>query len=104
MRWTGPGSVASQAMARAPISSAVSASRPGSRPVMITLSPAAQNRAASRASRRAVAVRLTTAGHDLIESAVRQLLDHEADLIGALSAEERAALTASLAKLERSLT
>jgi DNA-binding MarR family transcriptional regulator len=61
-------------------------------------------RASSRASRRAVAVRLTTAGHDLIESTVRQLLDHEADLIAALSAEERAALTASLAKLERSLT
>jgi DNA-binding MarR family transcriptional regulator len=61
-------------------------------------------RASSRASRRAVAVRLTTAGHDLIESTVRQLLDHEADLIGALSGEERAALTASLAKLERSLT
>jgi DNA-binding MarR family transcriptional regulator len=61
-------------------------------------------RASSRASRRAVAVRLTAAGHALIERTVRQLLDHEADLIGALSAEERAALTRSLAKLERSLT
>jgi DNA-binding MarR family transcriptional regulator len=61
-------------------------------------------RAPSSASRRAVAVRLTEAGHALIEPTVRQLLDHEADLIGALSAEERAALTTSLAKLERSLT
>ncbi len=31
-------------------------------------------------------------------------VDREAGLIGALSAEERAGLTASLAKLERSLT
>jgi len=61
-------------------------------------------RASSRASRRAVAVRLTAAGHDLIERTVRQLLDHETDLIGALSEEERAALATPLAKLERSLT
>lgn len=61
-------------------------------------------RAPSPASRRAVAVRLTEAGHALIEPAVRRLLEHEADLIGALSAEERAALTRFLAKLERSLT
>jgi len=60
-------------------------------------------RASSSASRRAVAVRLTEAGHALIEATVRRLLDHEADLIGALAADERAALTASLAKLERSL-
>jgi hypothetical protein len=33
-----------------------------------------------------------------------QLLDHEADLIGALAADERAALTRFLAKLERFLT
>jgi DNA-binding MarR family transcriptional regulator len=61
-------------------------------------------RAPSRISRRAVAVRLTAAGHALIERTVRQLLDHEADLIGALTTEERAALTRFLAKLERSLT
>jgi DNA-binding MarR family transcriptional regulator len=60
-------------------------------------------RASSSASRRAVAVRLTEAGHALIEATVRRLLDHEADLIGALAADERAALTGSLAKLERSL-
>jgi DNA-binding MarR family transcriptional regulator len=53
---------------------------------------------------RAVAVRLTAAGHARIERTVRQLLDHEVDLIGALGAEERAALTGFLAKLERSLT
>lgn len=47
---------------------------------------------------------LTAAGHALIERTVRQLPEHEADLIGALSPEERAALTRFLAKLERSLT
>jgi hypothetical protein len=41
-------------------------------------------RASSRASRRAVAARLTAAGHAPIERTVRQLLDHEADLTGAL--------------------
>ena len=61
-------------------------------------------RASSSASRRAVAVRLTEAGHALIEATVRQLLEHEADLIGALAADERAALTGFLAKLERALT
>jgi DNA-binding MarR family transcriptional regulator len=61
-------------------------------------------RAASSASRRAVAVRLTEAGHALIEATVRQLLEHEADLIGALTADERAALTGFLAKLERALS
>jgi DNA-binding MarR family transcriptional regulator len=60
-------------------------------------------RASSPASRRAVAVRLTEAGHALIEATVRRLLAHEADLIGALTADERAALTGFLAKLERSL-
>ena len=61
-------------------------------------------RASSSASRRAVAVRLTEAGHALIEATVRQLLEHEADLIGALTAGERAALTGFLAKLERALS
>jgi len=61
-------------------------------------------RAPSAASRRAVSVALTKAGHALIETTVRQLLDHEADLIAALTAADRAALTATLAKLEQSLT
>jgi DNA-binding MarR family transcriptional regulator len=62
------------------------------------------DRAPSSASRRAVAVRLTEAGHALVEATVRQLLEHEADLIGALTAGERAALTGFLAKLERALS
>ena len=62
------------------------------------------DRAPSSASRRAVAVRLTEAGHALIEATVRQLLEHEAGLIGALTADERAALTGLLAKLERALS
>jgi DNA-binding MarR family transcriptional regulator len=61
-------------------------------------------RAPSTASRRAVSVRLTEAGHALIESAVRQLLDHEAELIASLTDAERTAVTAILAKLEQSLT
>jgi DNA-binding MarR family transcriptional regulator len=61
-------------------------------------------RAASSASRRAVAVRLTAAGHELIEAAVSQLLGHEAELVGALTAAERSALAGFLAKLEQSLT
>jgi len=61
-------------------------------------------RAPSAASRRAVRVRLTEAGHALIEATVRQLLDHEADLISALTAAERASLTGILAKLEQALT
>ncbi len=61
-------------------------------------------RASSDASRRAVAVRLTAAGHSLIESTVRRLLEHEASLIGALAADERAALAGFPARLERSLT
>ena len=60
-------------------------------------------RAPSSASRRAVSVRLTEAGHTLIEATVRQLLDHEADLISALTAGDRSALTGMLAKLEQSL-
>jgi DNA-binding MarR family transcriptional regulator len=61
-------------------------------------------RAASPASRRAVSVRLTAAGHELIEAAVSQLLGHEAELVAALTAAERAALAGFLAKLEQSLT
>ena len=61
-------------------------------------------RGPSAASRRAVCVRLTEAGHALIEATVRRLLDHEADLIGALTATERTDLAGILAKLERALT
>jgi DNA-binding MarR family transcriptional regulator len=61
-------------------------------------------RAPSSASRRAVSVRLTEAGHALIQATVRQLLEHEEDLISALTAAERATLTGLLAKLERALT
>ncbi|WP_190821591.1 MarR family winged helix-turn-helix transcriptional regulator [Saccharopolyspora pogona] len=60
-------------------------------------------RAPSTASRRAVAVRLTDAGHRLIEATVRELLEHESQLISALGATERASLTGFLAKLEQSL-
>jgi len=60
-------------------------------------------RAPSSASRRAVSVRLTQSGHALIESTVRQLLDHEADLIATLTPADRAALTPMLATLEHSL-
>jgi DNA-binding MarR family transcriptional regulator len=66
--------------------------------------PGLVTRAPSAASRRAVAVRLTEAGHALIQATVRQLLEHEADLIGDLTAAERAALTGLLAKLEQALT
>jgi len=61
-------------------------------------------RAPSSASRRAVSVRLTEAGHALIQATVRQLLEHEADLIDRLTDAERTALTSLLAKLERALT
>ncbi|MFI5586075.1 MarR family winged helix-turn-helix transcriptional regulator [Amycolatopsis sp. NPDC051758] len=61
-------------------------------------------RSPSPVSRRAVAVRLTEAGHELIESTVRQLLEHEADLIAALTAAEHDALTGLLAKLEATLS
>jgi len=62
------------------------------------------SRAPSPRSRRAVSVTLTGAGHALIEATVRQLLEHEAELTGALGDDERAALTGSLAKLERALS
>jgi DNA-binding MarR family transcriptional regulator len=61
-------------------------------------------RAPSSRSRRAVSVRLTDAGHVLIETTVRQLLDHEADLVAALPEQERTELASSLATLERALT
>jgi DNA-binding MarR family transcriptional regulator len=61
-------------------------------------------RAPSPASRRAVSVRLTPAGHALIEATVRQLLDHEADLINAFSPTGRAALTGLLGALLQDLT
>ena len=59
------------------------------------------HRSPSSASRRAVAVRLTEAGHGLIESTVRQLLDHEAGLINSLTPAERETMTGLLAKVER---
>jgi DNA-binding MarR family transcriptional regulator len=60
-------------------------------------------RSPSSVSRRAVAVRLTEAGHRLIATTVRQLLDHESDLISALTAAERTALIGFLTKLEQAL-
>jgi DNA-binding MarR family transcriptional regulator len=61
-------------------------------------------RAPSTASRRAVSVRLTDAGHALIEATVRRLLEHEADLLDALDLAERTALRGLLGKLEEALT
>lgn len=61
-------------------------------------------RAPSSASRRAVSVRLTPAGHQLIEATVSRLLDHEADLLTTLTATERATLTETLAKLLQALS
>ena len=61
-------------------------------------------RAPSPASRRAVSVRLTQAGHALIQATVRELLEHEADLISTLTPADRTALASLLAKLEQALT
>lgn len=61
-------------------------------------------RSPSSASRRAIAVRLTEAGHALIDKTVRPLLDHEADLIATLTSDERQGLAEVLAKLEQTLT
>lgn len=61
-------------------------------------------RSPSGASPRAVAVRLTEAGHRLIEPAVRHLLTHETSLISALIPAEQRALATTLAKLEHALT
>lgn len=60
-------------------------------------------RSPSPVSRRAVSVRLTDAGHALIESTVRSLLEHEADLISPLTADERSYLASLLARLEHAL-
>ena len=60
-------------------------------------------RSPSSVSRRAVSVRLTDTGHDLIGTTVRQLLEHESDLISALTAAERTALTGFLTTLEQTL-
>jgi DNA-binding MarR family transcriptional regulator len=60
-------------------------------------------RSPSSASRRAVSVKLTVAGHALVEATVRHLLEHEADLISPLDPPERAALNALLTKLEEAL-
>jgi DNA-binding MarR family transcriptional regulator len=62
------------------------------------------DRAPSSASRRAVAVRLTPAGHARIEATVRQLLEHEAGLVAGLTAGQRAALASSLSELLGDLT
>jgi hypothetical protein len=50
-----------------------------------------------------VSVKLTVAGHALVEATVRHLLEHEADLISPLDPPERAALNALLTKLEEAL-
>ncbi|MEV4760509.1 MarR family transcriptional regulator [Micromonospora sp. NPDC049559] len=60
-------------------------------------------RSPSAASRRAVSVRLTEAGHTLIERTVRELLEHEADLIAGLTASDRTTLRDLLAKTEQLL-
>ena len=60
-------------------------------------------RSPSAASRRAVAVRLTDAGHRLIESTVRQLLEHESGLVASLTADERSALATCLAKIDAAM-
>jgi DNA-binding MarR family transcriptional regulator len=61
-------------------------------------------RAPSSLSRRAIAVRLTRAGHARIEATVRQLLEHEADLIAGLTDAERDTLAGVLGKLLGSLS
>jgi DNA-binding MarR family transcriptional regulator len=56
-------------------------------------------RSPSDAGRRAVAVTLTAAGHELVERAVRDLLTHEERLIDGLSPQDRLALGALLGRL-----
>lgn len=58
-------------------------------------------RSRSRAHRRAVAVALTPAGHELVEATVRRLLAHEDDLVAGLSDRERRTLSRLLTRLER---
>ncbi|MFI6866114.1 MarR family winged helix-turn-helix transcriptional regulator [Nocardia sp. NPDC050406] len=60
-------------------------------------------RVASGVSRRAVGVRLTDRGHELIEGVVRELLEHEAEVVGVLGGEERRVLAGILAGLEGKL-
>ncbi|PPJ18945.1 MarR family transcriptional regulator [Nocardia nova] len=60
-------------------------------------------RSPSSVSPRAVAVRLTEAGHRMIEATVRRLLEHEADLVSALTPAQRTTLTGLLAGLEQAL-
>ena len=60
-------------------------------------------RSPSAASRRGVSVRLTQAGQALIEDTVRQLLEHEAGLMGVLAPAERSALAGLLGRLEHTL-
>jgi DNA-binding MarR family transcriptional regulator len=61
-------------------------------------------RSPSTASRRAVAVRLTDAGHRLIEATVRHLLEHESRLVAGLTSAERSALAGCLAKIDAALS
>ena len=56
-------------------------------------------RSPSTASRRAVAVSLTQAGHALIEATVRDLLTHEETLVADLTDDERRTLSRLLDKL-----
>ncbi|MFC0545881.1 MarR family winged helix-turn-helix transcriptional regulator [Kutzneria chonburiensis] len=60
-------------------------------------------RAPSNASRRAVAVRLTDAGHRLIEDAVQRLLAHESRVVAALTDQEQSVLATCLAKIDAAL-
>lgn len=60
-------------------------------------------RSANAQTRRGVTVALTTAGHRLIESTVRDLLTHEATLLAALNRSDRAQLARLLARLENDL-
>lgn len=60
-------------------------------------------RAASTASRRAVAVTMTDAGHEVVERAVHALLDREEHLVAGLTTQERRTLGDLLAKLSASV-
>ncbi|MFE7505013.1 MarR family winged helix-turn-helix transcriptional regulator [Promicromonospora sp. NPDC057488] len=55
-------------------------------------------RSSSDAGRRAVAVTLTDAGHELVERAVRELLTHEEELLAGLPAEDRRLLPGLLGR------
>jgi DNA-binding MarR family transcriptional regulator len=45
-------------------------------------------------------VTLTAAGHELVERAVRDLLTHEEELVGGLTAEDRRTLAELLGRLD----